>query len=47
MFQGPRESECPNKVADVTARDISVLDSIDKVLGIEDIRPKEIAYKKM
>jgi hypothetical protein len=46
-FQGPQESERPCEVVDVTSRDISVLDSIDKVLGIQDTRPKDMTYKEM
>ena len=46
-WQGPQDSERPYEVVDVTSRDISVLDSIDKVLGIQDTRPKDMTYKEM
>lgn len=46
-YTPPQESERPYKVVDVSARDITVLDSIDKTLGIENTRPNDLTYEEM
>jgi len=43
----PQESERPYKVVDVSARDITVLDSIDKALRIENTRPNDLTSEEM
>jgi len=43
----PQELERPYEVVDVSARDITVLDSIDKALNIESTRPNDLMYEEM
>jgi len=46
-FSSPQDPEKPYTVIDVTARNSTVLDSIDKALGLENTRPTNLTYVEM
>lgn len=46
-YDEPDESEQPYTIVDVTAKDVSVWDSLDEVFGIENKSRWDLTYEEM